>query len=383
MLLADGDSGGDGAPPQPGTRPALSHTSTHRALRYALLLHYGRHFGPHLLTVLVILSFSLVTGWWEACVLVMVPLVYFLPRAWWFCCRHASSDRRRARLILEHYAWRTCLMERPEPDTARDRRATRSGNWEGTFVRLVDRSEPGSGRLHGVPGPGWRRPVRGLRDTRVITAAMGAGGGTEVWFAGDPRFGGVVSPSGGGSPVLLRARGRRGLRGEDKAAPPERDAVAIRAGLLEYRDLPKRHPIRRRQEDEEAVTVMHRSRPRRRPGPSPSGVADLLERRASARILARTFLGMLGVLLVLCGGVALLAAVLPDGSGGVAYRLLLVTLALAVLAPAWPCLSGARWAGSGRERTGTARTAAMLTLWAASSTLMLTSVVAVVELSLE
>ncbi|MPY61147.1 hypothetical protein [Streptomyces spongiae] len=252
-----------------GGGAALAHAPTRRALRSARLLHYGRHFSPHLAAGVVILAVAAATGWWPLCVLLIPVSAYFVPLTWYRCCRYARSDTRRAQLILRHYAWRRCLMEPPAPDAVQGRGSRRPDNWQGTFVRLTDPYDTGCGRLHGIPGPGWERPVRGLRDPRVIDVLLDEGSATETWFAGDLRFGGVVSPVGGGSPVLLRARGRRGLRGEGRAAPPEQDALAIRAGLLDYRDLPKRHPIRRQREDEEALALMRGNRPSRRPGRAP------------------------------------------------------------------------------------------------------------------
>ncbi|MGV9278217.1 hypothetical protein [Streptomyces griseosporeus] len=327
----------------------------HTALRFAGALHRARHFALWALLFVPLMVADRAVGWWLfTFVYLLLYTCYVLPVLWWTCCRRVSDDVRRARRVLDHYAWQSWLMDRQESED-------RSGGWEGTFVRLRDPAGGGSPRVLGIPGPGRRRPRRGLRDPRVVRAALDGGDGARVWFAGDARFGGVLSVPGAGGPVLLRARARRGLRGEGRAGTPERDARAIRAGLLDFRDLPKRHPLRQAYDAERAVAVMRRQDTPRRPGPAPTGAASLLERSAPARILVRAALGLTGAALGACGATVLVVAVLP-GSGGPAVRLVVGAAGLLVLAPAWPCLAGARYAGARREPTGAARAAARLTL---------------------
>ncbi|MER5227849.1 hypothetical protein [Streptomyces flaveus] len=329
------------------TAAAFSHPLTRRAWMRSRFLHYGRHLGSYVLLAVGFALMQAVTGAWALTLGLAIATVLIVVPGHWWNCRHASANPRRARLILEHYPWQLCLMEAvPEPDGA-----TRSGGAterNRPSFRLTDAAAPERIWTHSVPGPGREdSSVRALCHPRVLVAAAGSAGAVQAWFAGDLRFGGVLSPPGGGQPVLLRARTRRGLKGEAKAAPPEHDALAIRAGLLDFRDLPKRHPLRREWETQDAAAAMrgtHRVAP---PGPAASPTATALRRSPVLRTVVRTVLGLGGVLFLLLGVGLLVGAALPDGEGA-AMRLALAGSALMVLTPAPLCLAGARFAGSGR-----------------------------------
>ncbi|WP_461067502.1 hypothetical protein [Streptomyces pseudoechinosporeus] len=339
-MTSHGD-GHDSAGLPHATAAAFSHPLTRRAWMRSRSLHYGRHLGPYVLLVVVLALTQAVTGVWALTLGLAIATVLIVVPSHWWNCRHASANPRRARLILEHYSWHLCLMEAvPEPYRATER--------DRPSFRLTDAAAPGRTWTHSVPDPDRDdSSVRALCHPRVLVTAAASADAVQAWFAGDLRFGGVLSPPGGGQPVLLRARTRRGLKGEAKAAPPEHDALAIRAGLLDFRDLPKKHPLRREWETQDAAAAMrgtHRVAP---PGPSAPPTATALQRSPVLRTVVRTVLGLGGVLFLLLGVGLLVGAALPDGAG-VAMRLVLAGCALMALVPAPLSLAGARFAGSGR-----------------------------------
>ncbi|GAA2433466.1 hypothetical protein [Streptomyces macrosporus] len=338
MSTAIGDDGrGGGLVPPPPDTAALSHPPTLRAWRRARLAHHVRHLGPYPSAVAAGgLGTAAIGQWWPLLAVIGV-LALLLAPCQWLRCRHASVNARRARLVLEHYPWRPYLLTPDaEPDASRSAR-DRSGAWLGVFFRPADPSDPEHTRVHGVPGPGRANSsVRALVEPRALAAELGREGTTEVWFAGDPRFGGVVSPPGGGRPMLLRARARRVPNDPTGAESAERDALAIRAGLLEYRELPKRHPVRREWEARGG-----------RPGPARPAVDTALTRSTALRVAARLLLGPAGAAGLLLALVALWVLV-ADGDAPW-MRVFGVGLALVSLAPTVLCLVGACSAGSGRR----------------------------------
>ncbi|CAL9663451.1 hypothetical protein SUDANB15_07076 [Streptomyces sp. enrichment culture] len=344
VVGGDGE-GGAGSPPLPhGTGTAFAHPPTRRAWARSRSLHYARHLGWYVLLAVVLTLLQVTTGLWPLTLGLAVSTVLIVVPGHWWNCRHASANARRARLVLEHYPWQPCAVEvLPERDGAAE------GDGRPSF-RLTDPAVPGRTWRHSVPGPGREgSSIRALVHPRVLVAAVGSAGPVPAWFAGDPRFGGVLSPPGGGQPVLLRARGGRGLKGEGRQAPPERDLLAIRAGLLQYRDLPKRHPVRREREAQEAVAVMRGTPQAAPPGPSTPPTATALQRRSGLRNAVRALLGAAGAVCLPLGVGLLVWAVLPD-SGGVGMRLVLAGSALVALAVALLCLVGAHVAGSVSRR---------------------------------
>lgn len=369
----EGVVGGAGSQSLPhGAGTAFAHLLTRRAWTRSRALHYARHLGWYALLTVVLTLLQVTTGLWPLTLGLAVSTVLIVVPGHWWNCRRASANARRARLVLEHYPWRTCHVEAvPERDGAAER-----DGWPS--FRLTDPAVPGRTWRHGVPGPGREgSSIRALVHPRALVAAVGSGGPVPAWFAGDPRFGGVLSPPGGGQPVLLRARGGRGLKGEDRQEPLERDVLAIRAGLLEYRDLPKRHPVRREWEAQEAVAVMRGTPQAVPPGPSTPPTATALQRRSGLRTAVRALLGAVGAVCLSLGAGLLVGVVLPDG-GGAGTRLVLVGSALVVLAVALLCLVGARVAGSASRRARWAWawpastvlfTAGVLVLWLAGALL--------------
>ncbi|MFI9825092.1 hypothetical protein ACIHFC_32240 [Streptomyces sp. NPDC052013] len=349
--VGDGD-GGAGSPSLPhGTGAAFAHPLTRRAWTRSRSLHYARHLGWYALVAVVLTVLQVMTGLWPLTLGLAISTVLIVVPGHWWNCRHASANARRARLVLEHYPWQRCLVEvLPERNGAADGDGAAEGDGGWPSFRLTDPAAPGRTWRHGVPGPGREgSSIRALVHPRELVAAVGSAGPVPAWFAGDPRFGGVLSPPGGGQPVLLRARGRRGLKGQDRQAPLERDLLAIRAGLLEYRDLPKRHPVRQEWEAQEAVAVMRGTPQAAPPGPSTPPTATALQRRTGLRIAVRALLGVVGAVCLALGVGLLVGVVLPD-SGGIGMRLLLAGSALATLAVALLCLVGARVAGSASLR---------------------------------
>ncbi|MGW0814534.1 hypothetical protein ACWD00_14980 [Streptomyces viridiviolaceus] len=374
--IGDGD-GGAGSPSLPhGTGTAFAHPLTRRAWARSRFLHYARHLGWYALLTVVLALLQVTTGLWPLTLGLAVPTVLIVVPGHWWNCRYASANARRARLILEHYPWQPCLVEAlPERNGAAevDEAAESDGAAEGdgwpTF-RLTDPAVPGRTWRHGVPGPGREgSSIRALVHPRALVAAVGSAGPVPAWFAGDPRFGGVLSPPGGGQPVLLRARGGRGLKGHDRQAPLERDVLAIRAGLLQYRDLPKRHPVRQEWEAQEAVAVMRGTPQAAPPGPSAPPTATALQRSSGLRIAVRALLGAVGAVCLALGVGLLVGAALPD-SGGIGMRLMLAGSALVALSVALLCLVGARAAGS------VSRRARWAWAWPVSTTLFTAGVLA-------
>ncbi|MFI1567151.1 hypothetical protein ACH4ZX_29585 [Streptomyces sp. NPDC020490] len=317
-----GHSGAFGVPP--GKETAFACPATRRAWRRSRALHRVRHLGPYvLLAVLSGLCPALGVPRWLVAVVVGTGLVVAVPAHRWRC-RHASVNARRARLVLEHYPWRPCLLKRgPDLDDQAERASARK--WRGPFIRLADPEVAGRVRVHGVPGPGpLNSSVRSPSAPRVLDEAFDtAGGQQEAWFAGDLRFGGVLSPVGGGRPVLTQARGRRGLKGEHKAASPEQDTLAVRAGLLEYDELPKSHPLRRAHENGGPAAP--------RPGPARPVTGSSPVLSAAARAAGRTALALFAVAALVTGLLLAFVAVRPDGTGATArvYVGMLAMLALA------------------------------------------------------
>ncbi|MER6630248.1 hypothetical protein ABT301_18775 [Streptomyces sp. NPDC000987] len=303
-----GHSGAFGVPS--GKETAFSCPATRRAWRRSRALHQVRHLGPYaLLAVLSGLCTALGVPRWLVAVVVGTGLVVAVPAHRWRC-RHASVNARRARLVLEHYPWRPCLLERgADLDDQADRASARK--WRGPFFRLADPDVTGGVWVHGVPGPGpLNSSVRSPCAPHVLDEAFDAAGGQQrAWFAGDLRFGGVLSPAGGGRPVLTHARGRRGLKGEHKAAPPEQDALAVRAGLLEYDELPTSHPLRRAHEN--GGPGGGQAAPR--PGPA----RPVTGGSPAARAAVRTALALFAALALLTGLLLAFGAVRPDDTDAV------------------------------------------------------------------
>ncbi|MEU6548799.1 hypothetical protein ABZ915_00720 [Streptomyces sp. NPDC046915] len=318
-------SGPYGVPP--GKETAFSRATTRRAWRRSRVLHHVRHLGPYALLAVVSGLFTAIGGPWRLVLVVVVSaLAIAVPVHWWHC-RHASVNARRARLVMEHYPWRPCLLEAgPGPDDHAQQVSVRK--WQGAFFRLVEPDLAERVRVHGVPGPGWQNSsTRSPCDPRIL-GAFGADGVSEAWFAGDMRFGGVLSPVGGGQPVLTRAREGRGLRAEQKAAPPERDALAIRAGLLEYGELPKRHPLRRAHEGL---------------APARPVTGSWVGRGTAVRAAGRAVLALVGGAALLTGLFLLFVAVRP---GGTEANVRVFVAMSAMLALAMSCRVGAGLADS-------------------------------------
>jgi hypothetical protein len=128
---------------------------------------------------------------------------------------------RRARRVLAVYPWVETVAR---TGRGRDRRI---GKYGSTVTGVALR--------RGGSGDGAWMPLMSVVNGKAEEILPGPEGpeGHEgtVWFAGDLRFGGVVSPPGGQRPLLLR-RQEFGAEGERRmAGTAEDDARAREAGL--------------------------------------------------------------------------------------------------------------------------------------------------------
>jgi hypothetical protein len=85
----------------------------------------------------------------------------------------------------------------------------------------------------GVPRLGLRLLETGGRAVgtfRPVKAAGSVSVDGTVWFAGDPRFGGVLASPGGGSPIFVRR-----IVADTERGTAEQDRQALSAGLLDAR----------------------------------------------------------------------------------------------------------------------------------------------------